>query len=368
MKKLTIKEIAKIANVSPTAVSFVINNKKGVSNETREKVKEVIEMTNFKPNLNSKRLILKKSFNICIAINNTSSPFNDLFYLEIAKGLLEKSKEYGYNIIFTDISVSNGEVILSETVKNNDTDGIVFFQDTEEIILNKLDKLKIPYVIADAHSSDISTNKEKNNDNKDKSEQDELTDNIEQDKTVKYINPTSVSADYYKASMTAVKYLVDNGHKNIAYLSSSYIPNFYLRTFEGYKNVLEQASISIKPSWIEINAVDEQTAYECMERILRCNKKPTAVFCTTDMFAVAAVKCAKDHGYKVPEDISFCSIDDIILSNYIEPNLTTVRIDKFKIGSLAMELIAKKIDGLEPDSVVVKSDNLIIRESVTKIN
>ena len=147
MAKLTIKEIAKMAGVSPTAVSFVINNREGVSEETRKRVKEVIERTNFQPSLNSRRLLLNKSFNISIVIRKTSSPFDDLFYLEIAKGLLEKSKEYGYNIVFTDIAMEDGKVVLPDIIKHEDTDGIVFFQDTEEIILNEVNKLNIPYVM-----------------------------------------------------------------------------------------------------------------------------------------------------------------------------------------------------------------------------
>ncbi len=341
MPKITIKEIAKIAGVSPTAVSFVINNKEGVSEETRLKVKEVIERTNFQPNLNSRRLLFNKSFNISIVIRNTSSPFDDLFYLEIAKGLLKKSKEYGYNIVFTDVTLENGNVLLPDIIKNEDTDGIVFFQDTEDIVLNEINKLTIPFIIADAHTDSV--NKGSN------------------------LPPTTVNADYELAAFTAVSHLIENGHRDIAYISSSYVPNFYLKTFEGYKRALEGAQLSVQPSWIQSNAINEASAYNCMATILKSNLKPTAVFCTTDMFAIGAIKCAKDSGFKVPDDISFIGIDDIFLANYISPKLTTIRIDKLKMGTLAMELIINKIEGNEANSMVVESDNLVIRESVKNI-
>ena len=105
-----------------------------------------------------------------------------------------------------------------------------------------------------------------------------------------------------------------------------------------------------------------------MAAILSSKTKPTAVFCNTDTFAIGAIKCANDHGYKVPDDISFIGIDDILLANCITPKLTTIRIDKIKMGTLAMELIANKIKGNEVKSVVVQSDNLIVRESVKKTN
>lgn len=335
MGKITIKEIAKMAGVSPTAVSFVINNKEGISEDTRKKVNEVIERTNFQPSLNSRRLFFKKSFNIALVIRQTSSPFDNLFYFEIAKGLLEKSKEYGYNIVFTDISTEGNKVILPDIIKQNDTDGIIFLQDTERTILNEIDKLGIPYVVIDAHSfnSDI----------------------------------TAVNADYELSSYTATKFLIENGHRNIAFIGSSFIPEFYLQAFLGFKKALDEIHVSIPSSWMQIDAVDEILSYKSMEKILSHTQIPSAVFCSGDIFAIGAMNCAKDRGYRVPEDISFIAIDDILLSRYYEPKLTTIRIDKLKMGRLAMELIVKKLKGEQVQSIYVESDNIIIRNSVHQI-
>lgn len=336
MSKITIKEIAKMAGVSPTAVSFVINNKEGVSEDTRKKVSEVIERTNFRPSLNSRRLLFKKSFNIALVIRQTSSPFNNLFYFEIAKGLLEKSKEFGYNIVFTDTSSEVDKIILPDIIKLKDTDGIIFFEEAERAIINELGLLGIPFIIIDAHSfnSDI----------------------------------TSINADYELSSYTATRFLIENGHRNIAFIGSSIIPEFYLQTFSGFKKALDEIQMSIPSSWMQIDAIDEASSCKCMEKILKSPQKPTAVFCSGDIFAIGAMKCSKDNGYKVPEDISFISIDDILLSGYIEPKLTTIRIDKEKMGKLAMELIVKKINGEAVSSMTVESDNIIVRETVLYIS
>lgn len=335
MGRLTIKEIAKMTGVSPTAVSFVINNKKGVSEETRKKVREVIERTNFKPSLNSMRLFFKKSFNISIIIKQTSSPFNDLFYFEIAKGIIEKSKEFGYNIVFAEISIEGNIISFPEIIKRNDTDGIIFLQETDKIILNEIERRSIPYVVVDTHSPDN--------------------------------NFTCIAPDYLLSSYTAAKYLTGMGHRNIAFIGSSYIPDFYLQSFTGFKNAMEEVGISIPPSWIQIDAMDEVSSYKCMERILGNEPVPSAVFCPGDIFAIGAIKCVKDHGYKVPEDISVIAIDDILLSRYFEPKLTTIRIDKEKMGKLAMDLIVRKINGEQVKSVIVESDNIIVRNSVSSI-
>lgn len=335
MSKLTIKEIAKMAGVSPTAVSFVLNNKEGVSEDTRKKVNAVIESTNFKPSLNSRRLFFKKSYNITLAIRQTSSPFNNLFYFEIAKGLLEKSKEFGYNIVFTDISTAGNKVILPDIIKQKDTDGIIFLEDIEKTVLNEIQRLDIPYVIIDAHSLDSGI--------------------------------TSVNADYELSAYTACRYLMESGHKNIAMICSSFIPEFYLQSFTGFKKALDEMQISIPSSWMQIDAIDEISSYKCMEKILKSPQLPTAVFCSGDIFAIGAMKCAKDNGFKIPEDISFIAIDDILLSSYYEPKLTTIRIDKERMGTLAMELMMKKLDGEQVKSTFIESDNIIVRESVRHI-
>lgn len=332
MSKLTIREIAKMAGVSPTAVSFVLNNKDGVSEETRKKVNEVIEKTNFQPSLNSRRLFFKKSYNITVVMRQTASPFDDLFYFEITKAILTKIREFGYNMVFSDIHVDGGVINLPDIIKYNDTDGIIFLQDTEKIVLNEIEKRNIPYVVIDAHTFDGSF--------------------------------TFVSPDYTISSYTATKYLIDNGHRDIAFITKSSYPSFYFQTFNGFKKAMEEINIPIQPSWVQIDAADEVTSFRCMEKILKSPQIPTAVFCSVDVHAIGAIKCAKYYGYKVPDEISFIGIDDVLLSRYYEPNLTTIRIDKEKMGNLAIEMIMKKIAGEQVESVIVESNNIVIRDTV----
>jgi len=336
MGKLTIREIAKMAGVSPTAVSFVINGKDGIKDETRKRILEVIERTNFIPSMNSRRLFFQKSYNISLIIQNTASPFSNLFYFEVTRGLLEKSKEYNYNIVFTDIKVEGNNVILPNIITNKDTDGIIFFQDTDKAILNEMDRLEIPFVIVDAHNSDA--------------------------------NYTYVNSDCELSAFTATNHLISQGHTNIAFIGSCFIPDFYLQVFTGFSKALNTLQQPLSSSWMQIKAIDEETAYECMKEILSCKPYPTAVFCAGDIFAIGAMRCCKDLGISVPDDISVIGIDDIVLSQYIDPPLTTIRFDKASMGKIAMELLAQKIDGQQVDSIIIPSDQLIIRKSVRNIS
>ncbi len=333
-KKLTIREIAKMANVSPTAVSFVLNGKKGVSEKTRKKVNDIIEEMDFKPSINSKRLFFKKSFNIAVATKHTSSPFDDLFYFEITKGVFEKSKEHGYNTVFMDMDYDGSGTELPHILENKDADGIIFYQDIDNIIINKVDELGIPYVVVDSHAPS---------------------------------KAVCINIDYESSVYTAIRYLIENGHKDIAFIGSSYIPAFYLQTFSGYKKALEEVNIPLPPSWIQIEAMDEESSYQCMDQILKKSTPPTAVFCAGDRFAIGAMKCAKDRGYRIPEDISFMGIDDILLCRYVTPALTTIKIDKVEMGFLAMELLAQKIDGKDVKSITLTMNEVVERDSVKNI-
>jgi len=105
-----------------------------------------------------------------------------------------------------------------------------------------------------------------------------------------------------------------------------------------------------------------------MKNILESENIPTAVFCSVDSYAIGAMRCAQDMGYAVPDDISFTGIDNIFLSEYFKPGLTTINIDKEQLGVMAMDMIVKKIENLEVESAYVKSDELIVRESVKNIN
>lgn len=337
MSKVTIRDVARLAGVSPATVSLVLNNKGGISDTTRDRVLDVIRVAGFTPDLNSRRLSMKKSFNISIIMNNVSSPFANLFYYEVAGGLLERSKKYGYNIVFTDIQIKDSSITLPDIVERHDTDGIVFFQDTDETVLKEIYQRGIPYIVVDAH---------KHYDN---------------------YGFTGIFTDNEKASYTATKYLIENGHRKIAYIGSSYQRDFYVQCFTGFIKALNEHDLSIPSSWILIDAFDDASAYACMEKVIQSGNLPTAVYCPGDIFAIGVSKCAKDHGYHLPDDLSVIGFDNIILSRFCEPRLTTVGVDMVEIGTLAMDLIERKIQGEPVTNAVVESGNIIVRESVKRI-
>lgn len=336
MSKLTIKEIAKIAGVSPSAVSIVINGKKGVGEDTRKKVSAIIQNLQYTPNPNSRRLLFNKTNNIAILFMKNISPMEHFFYSELNREILYQCEALGYNLIFTSIAVEKDDAIFPNVIKSYDVDGIMMYGDVNELVLNGIKKFEIPYIIIDDHLADP--------------------------------KELSIRADYEKAAYTAVRHLIASGHRDIAYLGSSELTRFNIQTFSGFKKATEESRISIPISWIQMDAGNEDLAFMRTEEILMGEDIPSAVFCAADIYAIGAMKAIKRKGSRIPEDISVIGIDDIILSRYVEPALTTVRIDKAEMGRLATEMLIRKIEKKETENITITSDDLIIRESTGYYN
>jgi Transcriptional regulators len=333
MEKMTIKEIAKLAGVSPAAVSIVLNGRKGVSEDTRRKISEIIDKLQYTPNPSSRRLLFNKTNNIAILFKKSIHPLDHLFYSELSNVIISECEKRGYNLIFTSVSIENNVVQLPNVIKAHDVDGIIHYSDIDPLIANALNQHSIPYALVDTHSQ-------------------------EADKLF-------VSADYEAAAYMAVKHLLDLGHKRIAFIGNHMLQNHHTQTFAGFRKAIEENDITIPINWIRFEAYDEKAAAGCMNEILNSSHTPTAVFCSADIYAIGAMRSIKDHKMKIPEDISVIGIDDILLCQYTEPSLTTARIDKQEMGRLAIDLLIKKIEEEEVQSITLVPDTLVIRSSTT---
>ena len=335
MSKITIKEIAEMSKVSPTAVSFVLNNRKGVSEKTRKRVLRVIDSVNFIPNKSSRRLSFKKSFNICLVMNPKSSPFTDFFYFDVTRGIMEESTHYEYNLVLSHLKYADNIAQVPDCVNNQDADGIIFLQDTSLDVLSKAESLGVPFVLVDAQMG-----------------------------LDKY---TTINPDSERSAYVAVEYLIKMGHRNIGFIGSSYLPRYYIQTFAGFKKALLDYKLPANPKWFFSKAYDEQSACKGMEKIMKAQSLPTAVFCAGDLYAVSAIRCVQQKGFAVPKDISFIGMDDIILSSHITPQLTTIGYNTSDMGKMAVNLLIRKINGETVESYIVPSEHIIERDSVAKL-
>jgi len=333
---LTINDIARLANVSKTTVSFVLNNRNGISEETRKKVLSVIEKYNYKPSLNSLRLNYHKSFTIAVVFEQADSVFNNLFYANIMNALLKRCIHHNYSLVYTEF-LQEGELLsLPDNVLTKDVDGVIFLHDIPASIIETLHSIAMPFVVVDDHSDHNSIH--------------------------------AVKADYKLAAHTAVRYLIDNGHKKIGFIGNRTLPAFHSQVFSGYTNALHEAGLVENPLWYSDTCLDRDSIKKYMKNLLEVSEQPTAFFCMEDLLAIEVIRCLQENQKQIPDDYSVIAIDDIILSGLIYPGLTTVSLDKEQIGLNAVDILMELINGNKPKNITISSNEIVIRESVKAIN
>lgn len=335
-QNLTIADIARMAGVSKTTVSFVLNDKPGVSEETRQKVLSIIEKTNYRPTLNSRRLYYHKTFTIGVVFDKSVPIFDNLFSYSIMNALLKRCMHYDYALVYCEYSMEGDTPMLPPNIINKDMDGLVFLRDIPLALISKLHELELPFVVADDHSDHGSL--------------------------------YTVKADYALAADTAMDYLIAQGHQKIGFMGNMNLPAFYIQVLSGYQKALKRADRPMDLSWFFDKVHNPSDVERGVKKMIASGSLPTAMFCMEDILAISLIRCLQKHGLRVPEDISVVSIDDIILSSRIYPALTTVALDKDALGSYAVDILMDLINGKDPQSITISSNNLIIRESVRALN
>jgi len=338
MANLTIRDIARLAGVSTTAVSFVLNDKPGVSEDTRVRVKEIIASTGFTPNVHTRRLNLGRSFTIHVVLYWHTHPIFNQFALEIMYGIFASCKKLGYSVMFTFIDKGWDVTQLMESIHSKDCDGLILSQVEDPSFISLLQQENIPFVCVDSHVK-------------------------------KNANLPFVEVDYYQASYDATQYLAQMGHKDIGYIGSSTPHELHESTFNGYIDAMRDEGLACNPAWIGGIEFSATAAGNFFNSLVDGKfHVPTAFFCTGDAFSVDLLQAAKSHGYRIPEDLSIISVDNLLVSRYVDPALTTISFDKEALGAKAVDVLHSIINGDEFPMTTLIKPVILERNSVKKLN
>ncbi len=333
--KLTIREIAKMAGVSPATVSKIINNYDGISDKTKEKVLGIIESTGYQPTFSAKSLATKKSNLIgLIYAGKINVDLNHPFFNSVVNAFKKTVGNLGYDIlIFSNENFNHerGEDYLSRA-RHYQVDGCLIIAGEEvESAVFELDSSEIPCVGVDIE--------------------------------LKGPKSSFVQTDNKKVSSTAVEHLYLCSIRDIAYIggqSSAFVSKS--RT-EGFMESMQQFGLQVRDEWIQYGNFQEQSGYDAMKKILAAKPYPKAVFAASDLMALGAMNAIRDHGLSIPEDISIIGCDDIEACRYSHPKLTTIKQDKDKLGKLAAYLLMDLMNGESNPKSVLVDPELIVRES-----
>lgn len=327
----TIKDVARMANVAVSTASYALNNKGKVSQETREKVQKIADELGYRPNGVARDLKRNvKTGIICVFFDDFGGPF----YSEVLRGVQDVALCNNYNLIACTHRMT--EKFLSE----RRVDGaIILSPNIPDEVLLKAAGPKFPIVVMD--------------------------------RELQCEHICNVLIDNVQGAYSATKHLIDLGHKRIAYISGPFISYDNMKRLEGYKNALMENNIAFDPNLVVQGRFTEEGGYGAMKLILlnsKLNKsKLDAVFCANDEMAIGAINALNEENVKIPDDISIIGYDDIRLSSYIQPPLTTISHYKYEWGTMAANLV---FQGLKEDfkgGKVILPAKLIVRSSCKKV-
>lgn len=311
---VTIYDVAREANVSMATVSRVVNGNQNVKPATRKKVLKVIEELGYRPNAVARGLASKKTTTVGVIIPDISNST----YSELARGIEDIATMYRYNIILSNSDQNeNKELQLLETMLGKQVDGIVFMSDMiSPELLKELERSPTPIVLAGS---------------------------IEESGKI-----ASVNIDYYEAAYEAVKKLIDNGHKKVAFISgplTSKINRDY--KMKAYRTALEDAGIEFKPELV----VECNNSYDEGIQAVKDLKPqaPTAYFVNNDEMSIGVIHAVEEGGQSIPEEVEIISYENSKLARMARPMLSSVALPLYDIGAVSMRLLTKYMNKEEID-------------------
>lgn len=332
---VTIKDVAKLAEVSISTVSRVINESKPVSPEARRKVLHAIEELGYEPNEVARSLVTKKSNLIGVIVDDIGS----YYVSQIVRGIEEIGRMYNYDILLSSSYKSKEtELKFLQLLKKKQVEGIIVVSEIlNEELIEQLNKSKIEYMYFNKYH--------------------------------KIPGVSTIELDNKNSIKEMTKHLISQGHEKILYVSqnNSELTNEKIKTV-GYKEIISE--YKFKPYTYEINGNGIDTGYKEGKNILEeINKNNiSAVFCAEDEIAIGLINYFYDVGIKVPEDISVVGYGDTNVSSIFRPTLTTIKKPYYDIGAVSIRIMLKKLIG-EPidESNIILPMPLIKRESDKKI-
>ena len=311
---MSLKIIAEKAQVSEATVSLVMNNRPGVNALTREKVLAIAAEIGYVPNSIARSLAMNKSNIIGLVITDVENPF----YGSFTKYVNDIAKDNNYSLF---ISISyhdeNIESEILNTLIAQRVDGIIVTPShkvrSNVDIFDQIDQKKIPCVLA----------------------------------TSNYMRESDkfVMTDYAEGSYRLTNYLLSIGHRRIVHIitSDEDSPINSLRV-KGYKRAFEENGIEFDDELVvTCNGASMNYAYLVAKQLMQ-NNLPDAIITINDMMAIGVEKAAKELKIRIPEELSVAGYDDILLSTFTEPPLTTVRQNIEEIAIQSMEMLFNLID------------------------
>lgn len=325
----TIKDIARLAGVTPSVVSRALNNKAGVKESTRQRILKIARELEYYPNAAAHSLVTSKTNTIGIVMADISEPF----YSQLIKGMEFVANETGYTLLFSN-SYENVEHsrLLQRMVYSGRVDGLVIMGSNiqEKSFVFTLRDRGFPFVLIERYFADPRVH--------------------------------CIWLDNVEGAYLATQHLIARGHRKIGHIAGNLYFQVALDRIEGYKKALSEAGIDFSEDLVVAGGFVTKGGYTAMKQLLaqRCS----AVFAANDAMAYGALQAIAEAGLTVPDDIAVVGFDDLEFSGLTNPPLTTVHQPRYEMGRKALEILIAVLKGEQKEGAkVCYQPTLTVRRS-----
>ncbi|WP_270573074.1 LacI family DNA-binding transcriptional regulator [Bacillus glycinifermentans] len=330
---VTIKDIARLANVSHTTVSRALNNSPLIKEKTKQKILDIAAEMNYKPNFNAKSLVTQKTFTVGLFLTSLTDGTSSSFFADVLRGVNNVIDEH-YNMFVRGIDDYHD---LS-SIHRNRYDGIILISQSErdQAFIDHVSDQNIPIVV--------------------------LNRKIEGQSVI------NILANENEGAYLAACHFIENGHKRIAMVQGKEGFKSSQERLEGFLHALRTHDLPIHNEYLVRGDYTMKSGYSAVETLLTLENHPTALFCANDDMAIGAMNALYANGKRCPDDMSIIGFDDIGFSAFTTPSLTTVKKPTEKISMLGAESLLSLIEHPETkgrQSLI--STELIIRNSVRRL-
>lgn len=328
-ERVTIRDVAKEANVSIATVSKALNGVDVVRPMTKEKVFQAAKKLHYVPNLLGKQLKTKRTKMIGFYTHTIIGPY----FSSLIEAIAEEAEHLGYGV---SVIISSDKQVLRSHLLGNMVDGFIGFEsliDDEDLAIIRGEHINAVFM----------------------------------DRQIKDFSISSIVFDSRKAGRWATEFLIAKGHEKIGFLPGH--PGVYDsdERYRGFQEMMAEHHLPVNPDWVISGLFEEQASYCNILNYLQTTPKscwPSALIAGNDLSAIGAIQAAQKMGLRVPEDLSVIGFDDIDLLRYFEPKVTTVQNPIKEQGRQAVIELLQLIDGVKEGENHILPGELVIRETV----
>jgi len=332
---VSIKDIARFAGVSASTVSRVLNEKEYVRSEVRQRVLDIVKDKGYVPNHTARSMVLRRSFTIGVVIPYLFNMFQRQLFASMEFFLEQQG--YKTQFFFLRWSDSSEQAFLRR-LKGETLDGIIFVHELDNaMIYQYIKEINLPVALCTFEKREFGF--------------------------------PAVHIEEEASAELATEYLVQRGHRNIGLITGEHF-TFGRQRESGYRAALTRHNIAYNSELtVRAPSYDPEAGRAGMHALIKRKQPLSAVFAVTDELAIGAIKALYESGLRVPDDVSVIGLDDIDISSYTTPGLTTIRQPIFEMGKKSADLVCDWIaHGHAQSRTELFSATIVERESVRRLN